>query len=79
MALTIREIENAKPAGKPYKMTDGGGLCLLIAPSGAKLWRWRYYFEGKEKMMAFGEYPFVPHQRCSRVALCSSQDSGRSA
>ncbi|MBN9617675.1 MAG: integrase [Acidobacteriales bacterium 59-55] len=59
MSLTIREIENAKPAGKPYKMTDGGGLCLLIAPSGAKLWRWRYYFDGKEKMMAFGEYPVV--------------------
>jgi hypothetical protein len=59
MPLTIREIDNAKPAGKPYKMTDGGGLCLLIAPSGAKLWRWRYYFEGKEKMMAFGEYPLV--------------------
>ncbi len=59
MALTIREIENAKPGGKPYKMTDGGGLCLLVASSGAKLWRWRYYFEGKEKMMAFGEYPLV--------------------
>ena len=59
MPLTIREIENAKPASKPYKMTDGGGLCLLIAPSGAKLWRWRYYFEGKEKMMALGEYPLV--------------------
>ncbi len=59
MALTIRGIENAKPAGKPYKMTDGGGLCLLIAASGAKLWRWRYYFEGKEKMMAFGEYPII--------------------
>lgn len=59
MPLTIREIENAKPAGKPYKLTDGGGLCLLIAPSGTKLWRWRYYFGGKEKMMAFGEYPVV--------------------
>ena len=59
MALTNREIENTKPIGKPYKLTDGGGLCLLIAPSGAKLWRWRYYFEGKEKMMAFGEYPLV--------------------
>jgi hypothetical protein len=59
MALTIREIENAEPAGKPYKLTDGGGLCLLIAPSGAKLWGWRYYFQGKEKMMAFGEYPLV--------------------
>ena len=40
-------------------MTDGDGLCLLIAPSGAKLWRWRYYFDGKEMMMALGEYPVV--------------------
>ena len=59
MALTIREIENAKPAGKPYKLADGGSLCLLVATSGAKLWRWRYRFDGKEKMMAFGEYPAV--------------------
>jgi integrase len=59
MPLTMREIQNAKPAGKPYKLTDGGGLCLLISPSGSKLWRWRYYFDGKEKMMALGEYPLV--------------------
>lgn len=59
MGLTIKEIDGAKPNGKPYKLTDGGGLCLLIAPSGAKLWRWRYYFAGKEKMMALGEYPLI--------------------
>jgi hypothetical protein len=59
MGLTIREIDTAKPNAKPYKLADGGGLCLLIAPSGAKLWRWRYRFDGKEKMMALGEYPLV--------------------
>jgi integrase len=59
MALTIREIENAKPVAKPYKLTDSGGLCVLVTSSGSKLWRWRYYFEGKEKMMALGEYPLV--------------------
>ena len=59
MALTIKEIDSAKPTGKPYKLSDGGGLCLLVAPSGAKLWRWRYRFDGKEKMMALGEYPVV--------------------
>jgi transposase len=57
VGLTIKEIEIAKPNGKPYKLADGGGLCLLIAPSGAKLWRYR--FDGKEKMMALGEYPLV--------------------
>lgn len=59
MELTVKEIDNARPIGKPYKIADGGGLCLLVATSGAKLWRWRYRFDGKEKMMALGEYPVV--------------------
>ncbi len=59
MALTIKEIDGAKPTDKPYKLADGGGLCILIPPSGAKLWRWRYRVDGKEKMMALGEYPLV--------------------
>lgn len=59
MGLTIKEIEGARPTDKAYKLADGGGLCLLVPPSGAKLWRWRYRFEGKEKMMALGEYPVV--------------------
>ena len=54
-----KEIDGAKPTDKPYKLTDGGGLCLLVPPSGAKLWRWRYRFDGKENMMAFGEFPVI--------------------
>jgi hypothetical protein len=38
---------------------DGGGLRLLVAPSGSKLWVWRYRFNGAEKNMHFGEYPRV--------------------
>lgn len=59
MALTLKQIENAAPKDKSYKLADGGGLCLLVAPSGAKLWRWRYRFGGKEKMMAMGEFPVI--------------------
>jgi integrase len=59
MGLTTKEIENARPGSKPYKLADGGGLCLLISPTGARLWRWRYRFDGTEKMMALGEYPLV--------------------
>ena len=59
MGLTVKEIDSAKPSDKSYKLADSGGLCLLVAPSGAKLWRWRYRFDGKEKMMALGEYPLV--------------------
>ncbi len=59
MGLTIKEIENAKPRDKKYKLADGAGLCLLVLPSGGKLWLWRYRFAGTEKNMTFGEYPFV--------------------
>jgi integrase len=59
MELTVREIETAKPTSKQYKLADGRGLCLLVMPSGAKYWRWRYRFEGTEKMMSLGEYPEV--------------------
>jgi integrase len=40
-------------------MSDGGSLFLWVTPSGGKLWRWSYKFEGKEKLMAFGGYPDV--------------------
>lgn len=59
MGLTVKDIDNAKPRTSKYKLADGRGLCLLVAPSGARLWRWRYRFDGKEKMMALGEYPLV--------------------
>ena len=67
MALTIKEIDKAKPSDKPYKLSDGGGLCLLVTPSGARLWRWRYRFGGKEKLMALGEYPVVISPRPANV------------
>jgi integrase len=59
LALTVREIDNAKPKDKKYKMADGGGLELLVSPAGTKLWRWRYRFNGTPKEMALGEYPRV--------------------
>lgn len=59
MALTIKEIENAKPKVKKYKMLDGGGLSLLVLPTGTRLWLWRYQFNGGEENMTFGEHPLV--------------------
>jgi len=59
MALTDTEIRRSKPAARPYKLSDGGGLHLLITQSGGKLWRWKYRFDGAEKLMALGRYPEV--------------------
>jgi integrase len=56
MPLTDTQIRNAKPTGRPQKLTDGGGLYLEIRPAGSKLWRYRYRIAGKENVFALGEY-----------------------
>ncbi len=57
--LTQLAITAAKQKDKPYKLSDGSGLYLLIESSGSKLWRFRYRFDGKEKMLSLGAYPDV--------------------
>lgn len=57
--LTDKAIRTAKPSSKPYKLSDGGGLYLLIKPDGARYWRMKYRYAGKEKLLAFGVYPIV--------------------
>jgi integrase len=59
MPLTDVKVRNAKPQAKPYKLTDGDGLYLLLNPSGGKYWRLKYRFAGKEKLLALGTYPEV--------------------
>lgn len=61
MALTDTAIRTKhKPKDKPFKVADEKGLFLLVAPSGGKLWRMKYRFGGKEKLLSFGAYPDVP-------------------
>jgi len=59
VALTDTEIRRTKSAERPYKLSDSGGLHLLIKPTGGKLWRWKYRFNGAEKLMALGRYPEI--------------------
>ncbi len=69
MALTATAIRNAKPASRPVRMFDGGGLYLEVSPSGGKLWRLKYRFGGKEKLLALGKWDTVSlseaRERCS--------------
>ena len=59
MPLTDARIRATKPAAKPVKLTDGGGLYLEVRPSGKKLWRYRYRIVDKENLFAIGEYPEI--------------------
>jgi integrase len=59
MALTDVSIKALKPAEKSYITADGKGLCLQITPIGSKLWRYRYRYLGKARVLTLGEYPAV--------------------
>jgi integrase len=57
--LSPLQVQKAKPDSKEYKLFDGGGLYLLVTPSGGKLWRMKYKFGAREKQLAFGSYPEI--------------------
>lgn len=59
MALTDIQVRNAKPKDKPYKLSDAGGLYILVQPNGSKYWRLKYRIAGKEKLLSIGSYPVV--------------------
>jgi len=59
MQLTDTRIRNAKPKGKAYKLSDGGGMYLLVTSDGGRYWRLDYRFAGKRRTQALGVYPTV--------------------
>lgn len=59
MALSDVQVRTAKPGPKATRLFDGGGLYLEVSPSGGKLWRLKYRYGGKEKLLALGRYPEV--------------------
>jgi integrase len=59
MPLTNTQISKCKPKQQPYKLSDSGGMFLLVHPNGSKYWRLKYRLHGKEKTLALGVYPDV--------------------
>jgi integrase len=83
MALTDTACRNAKPGPKPVKLFDSLGLYLLVQPTGGKLWRLKYRFGGKERLLALGIYPDVGLKQVrerrdkAREQLASGIDPGQ--
>ncbi|MBC7698358.1 MAG: integrase arm-type DNA-binding domain-containing protein, partial [Bacteroidia bacterium] len=59
MPLTDIAVRNAKPTDKAQKLSDAGGLYLMVHPNGSKYWRLKYRILGKEKVLAIGIYPQI--------------------
>src|SRR5271155_5016624 len=82
MSLSDAKVRNAKPRTKPYKITDGEGLFLLVTPPDSKYWRLKYHVAGKEKLLALGVYPEVSladareRRAQARKALAAGNDPG---
>lgn len=71
--LSAVAVKNAKPKDKPYKLTDGTGLYLLVNKTG-KYWRYDYRYHDKRKTTAYGVYPTITleaarqaHQEAKRL------------
>jgi hypothetical protein len=60
MPLSDVAIRTAKPRERAYKMFDERGLFLLVTATGSKLRRFKYWFDGREKLLSFGSFPDVP-------------------
>jgi integrase len=82
MRLTDVRIRKAKPNSKAYKLSDDGGMYLLLKPNGGRYWRMDYRFGGKRRTLAFGVYPTVTlsdareHRQEARRLLAQNIDPG---
>jgi hypothetical protein len=59
MPLTDTSIRKVKSGSKPRKLSDGGGMYLLVMPDGGRYWRVDYRFAGKRRTLALGVYPII--------------------
>jgi len=66
--LTDVQIRTAKPKRKQYKLSGGNGLVLVVMPSGAKYFRFRYRYAGLEKSISLGVYPATPLKEAEQRA-----------
>jgi hypothetical protein len=82
MSLSDAKVRNAKPKPKPYKIADGEGLFMVVMPNGSKYWRMKYFFAGKEKLLAVGVYPDISLAKArerraqAREAIAAGNDPG---
>lgn len=72
--LTATQIKTSKPKDKDYKLTDGGGLYLLVTRAGGKHWKLKYKFDGKEKKLSLGAYPSISLSDARELRVLHKKD-----
>jgi integrase len=57
--LSDAHLRGLKPRKKPYKVYDSDGVFMIVRPDGARWWRQRYRWKGKEQTLSLGVYPDI--------------------
>ena len=70
-ALTAIEVAAEKPGDKRREIPDGkiGGLYLVVQPSGAKSWAFRYRSAGQPKKLTIGAFPAIDLAAARKAAV----------
>ena len=66
-ALTVAAVRRSKPADKPVRLADGGGLHLIVKPDGSRHWRYDYRLGGRRRSLALGGYPEISLAEARRL------------
>jgi len=80
--LTDTAIRHTPARERSYKISDSGGLFLLVNPIGSRLWRFKYRYDGREKLLSFGPYPVTSLRRArvkrdeAKALLLDGRDPG---
>ena len=82
MPITDVRLRNSKPQSKAYRIHDERGLYIEVSPKGSKLWRFKYRYQGREKLLALGRWPEVSLREARdlrdahRLSLRQGEDPG---
>lgn len=66
--LSAKKVDQARAKVKPYRLSDGAGLCLYVAPTGVRSWQFRYTLGGKQQTATLGKFPGVSLAEARRKA-----------
>ena len=74
--LTEAAVKKAKAEGARREIADGDGLYLVVQPSGARSWAFRYRQNGRTRKLTFGSVGLKTARQLAEKALEVVEDGG---
>lgn len=76
MKLTEARVKSLRAKRKRFAISDGGGLQLVVLPSGRKSWVFRYRLAGQGRAMKLGTWPELSLVKARVLAKSAVVDLG---